>query len=99
MLPSDSRPRDATETSPALPARPPGALRVGLVWPATERLTKLSVRYERYVRGFRASGHDPVTICLPPAAVGYPEPVAVAPTEDDLRDPGFWRPCGSTRSS
>ncbi len=79
----DSRPAEAAET--------PRALRVGLAWPATERLTNLSVRYERYVRGFQALGHDPVTVCQPSAAVGYSESVALASTESDLRDPGFWR--------
>jgi glycosyltransferase involved in cell wall biosynthesis len=65
---------------------------VGLIWAATTRLSGITVRYERYVRGLRALGHDPLTVCLPAAAAGYPEPVALAPTEAALRDPEFYRP-------
>jgi len=70
-------------------------VRVLLVWPAAGRLTSISVRYERYARGFRALGCDPVTVCLPAAAEGYDEPVAVAPDESALRDPDFYRALGA----
>jgi glycosyltransferase involved in cell wall biosynthesis len=66
-------------------------VRVLLVWPVAARLTGISVRYERYARGLRALGHDPVTVCLPATAEGYGEPVAVAPGEAALRDAAFYR--------
>jgi glycosyltransferase involved in cell wall biosynthesis len=67
-------------------------MRVGLIWAAPAPLTRITVRYERYLRGFRALGHDPVTVCFAAAAEGYAEPVAVAPGEAALRDPEFYRP-------
>jgi len=70
-------------------------MRIGLVWPSTNRLVDITVRYERYARGFRALGYDPVTVCLPSAAAGYTEPVALAPTERALRDPAFYRSLGA----
>jgi glycosyltransferase involved in cell wall biosynthesis len=70
-------------------------MRVALVWPITARLTQISVRYERYVRGLRALGHEPVTVCLQPAAEGYAEPVIAAPDVAALRDPAFYRGLGA----
>lgn len=69
--------------------------RVALVWAADARLTSISVRYERYVRGFRAVGWEPVTVCLPAAAEGYAEPVHPAPNAAALRDPEFYRAVGA----
>lgn len=64
--------------------------RVALVYTGPHRLTSLTVRYERYVRGFRRLGYDPITVCLPPAAEGYEPPVAIASHEAALRDPAFY---------
>lgn len=65
-------------------------MRIALIWTLPVQLTAITVRYERYVRGFRALGHDPITVCLPAAAEGYAEPVALAPDENALRDPAFY---------
>lgn len=66
-------------------------MRVGLIWPDCARLTAISVRYERYVRGLRRLGHEPVTVCLPPAAAGYAEPVVLAANDATMRAPAFYR--------
>lgn len=68
--------------------------RVALVWVPAEPLRSITVRYERYVRGFRRLGWEAITICLPAAADGYAEPVVVAPTTAALRDPEFYRSLG-----
>ena len=71
--------------------RPGGrTVKVLLIWCAPTPLRSISVRYERYVRGVLALGHDAVTVCLPAAAEGYGEPVLIAPNEPALRDPRFW---------
>jgi glycosyltransferase involved in cell wall biosynthesis len=66
-------------------------MRVGLIWAGRSRLIDISVRYERFARGLRRLGHEPVTVCLPTAADGYSEPVLLAPAEAALRGPAFWR--------
>lgn len=73
--------------------RDPGG-RVALVWVPAEPLRAITVRYERYARGFRRLGGEPITVCLPAAADGYAEPVVVAPNESALRDPEFFRSLG-----
>jgi len=69
-------------------------MRIGLVWPSTNRLVDITVRYERYVRGFEALGHQVVTVCPEPAAVGYRFPVHTIPDLDALRDLELWRGLG-----
>ena len=69
-------------------------MRIGLVWPLTNRLVDITVRYERYVRGFEALGHQVVTVCPEPAAVGYRFPVCTTPDLDTLRDLELWRGLG-----
>lgn len=43
------------------------------------------------MRGFRDAGYDPTTVTLASAARGYAEPVAIAPNQGALSDPGFYR--------
>ena len=69
-------------------------VKIILAWVQPNRLTGISVRYERFVRGFRALGLEPVTVCLPAAVGDYREPVMVAPSPDDLSDERFWRSTG-----
>lgn len=69
-------------------------MNIGLVWPANHRLVDITVRYERYVRGFESLGHRVVTVCPEPTATGYPHAVHTVPTPDDLLDPGLWRGLG-----
>lgn len=55
----------------------------------------ISVRYERYVRGLRAAGHEPVTVCIADAAAGYKEPVTVAPQLSAFQDALFYKSLGA----
>lgn len=66
-------------------------MKVALVWPSTAPLRSITVRYERYVKGFRLLGCEPITICLPSAVDGYVEPVVVAANEQVLCNPEFYR--------
>lgn len=75
------------------PARA-SAPRVALVWAGPDRLTTISVRYERYVAGLRALGEEPVTVCTAEAAQGYPFPVRTVASTECLRDPHFWQTQG-----
>lgn len=68
--------------------------RVALVWAFPSPLRSITVRYERYVAGFRSLGWESITVCLPEAAQGYEEPVVIAPTEAALRDSSFYRSLG-----
>jgi glycosyltransferase involved in cell wall biosynthesis len=66
-------------------------MNIGLVWPATHRLVDITVRYERYVRGFEALGHRVVTVCPAGTEDGYPFPVHTVPDVEALRRPELWR--------
>ncbi|HZW34203.1 MAG TPA: glycosyltransferase [Isosphaeraceae bacterium] len=66
-------------------------MRIALVWPADNRLVDITVRYERYVRGFEELGHQVVTVCQETAAAGYQFPIHTTPDRDALCDPELWR--------
>lgn len=66
-------------------------MNIGLVWPANHRLTDITVRYERYARGFEGLGHSVVTVCPGETAAGYRHPVHTVPDVDALRYPELWR--------
>jgi glycosyltransferase involved in cell wall biosynthesis len=69
-------------------------MNIGLVWPANHRLVDITVRYERYVRGFEALGHRVVTVCAASTTDGYRHAVHTVPTVDALREPALWRHLG-----
>jgi glycosyltransferase involved in cell wall biosynthesis len=69
-------------------------LKIGLVWPGPNRLTEITVRYERYVRGFERLGHRVVTICPAETAVGYEPAVHTVADAAALRSPGLWQELG-----
>jgi glycosyltransferase involved in cell wall biosynthesis len=66
-------------------------MKVALVWPTTAPLRSITVRYERYVKGFRLLGCEPITVCLPSAVEGYTEPVVLASNKGVLQNPDFYR--------
>jgi glycosyltransferase involved in cell wall biosynthesis len=66
-------------------------MRIGVVWTAPSRLVDISVRYERYLRGFRALGHDAFAVCSPEAADGFTEPVFTVPHTAAFLDHDFWQ--------
>ena len=65
--------------------------RVAVVWAADQPLTTISVRYERYLHGFRALGWEAFAVCSEAAAVGFAAPLVRAPDSASLRDSAFWR--------
>lgn len=66
-------------------------MHVALIWNADQRLVEMSVRYERFIRGFRELGHHPFAVSSAAAAEGFTEPVVTVPNRDHFRDPLFWR--------
>jgi glycosyltransferase involved in cell wall biosynthesis len=65
--------------------------RVGIIWCGPSPLVAISVRYERYVRGFRALGCEAFAVCAPGLETGFGEPVITAPDPAAFRDPDYWR--------
>jgi len=66
-------------------------MRVGVVWNANARLTGITVRFERYLRGLRALGHDAFAVCTREAAQGFEEPTLAASSLADFVSPAYWR--------
>ena len=65
-------------------------MRVGLIWNRDDPHVKTTVRYERYMRGFRALGHDPVAVCSRSGAEGFQETLVAADALDCFADPAWW---------
>ncbi len=67
------------------------ALKIAVVWNHRSRLLDCSFRFEQYVAGFRALGHEPVVVCDFDSAAGFDGPLEVADSADRFRQEGFWR--------
>jgi glycosyltransferase involved in cell wall biosynthesis len=65
-------------------------MRIGIVWTATPRLATTTVRFERYLQGFEALGHEAVIVSTREAAQGYPWAGVTLSSLNDLRDPALW---------
>lgn len=70
------------------------------MWNYPSRLVHGSFRFEQYVAGFRALGHDPVAVCAEGAEEGFEGPVLTAPASEPLvaepfEDPAFWSEVGA----
>jgi glycosyltransferase involved in cell wall biosynthesis len=65
-------------------------MRVALVWNRDDPHVKATVRYERYMRGFRALGHDPVMVSSPGGAEGFTDALVTTDTRDRFLDPAWW---------
>ncbi len=50
-----------------------------------------SFRFEQYLSGFRALGHEPVVVCDQASAAGWSGPLEVAGTADRLEETDFWQ--------
>ncbi len=70
-------------------------LKIALVWNHRSRLLDCSFRFEQYVEGFRALGHDPVVVCDRALTEGFDGPLEVAESAAELTEPGFWRRVGA----
>ncbi len=86
--------------SPALDAPPEGmrggvgtaaSRRLAVVWAADQPLTTITVRYERYLAGFRALGWEAFAVCSEKAASGFSGALVRVPDQGCLRDQDFWR--------
>ncbi len=66
-------------------------MKIALVWNHRSRLLDCSFRFEQYLDGFRALGHDPVVVCDRDSAEGFHGPLEVVPSADRFAQPDFWR--------
>ena len=65
-------------------------MRIGIVWTGTPRLALTTVRFERYLEGFEALGHEAVIVSTKEAAAGYPWAGVTVSGLDELRRPALW---------
>lgn len=70
-------------------------MKIAVVWNHDSRLLDCSFRFEQYVAGFRALGHQPVVVCTRASGAGFEAPLHLARDAADFRDPGFWRRVGA----
>lgn len=66
-------------------------MKIAIVWNYPSRLLDASFRFEQYLAGFRALGHEPVLVCARESAAGLEAPLHLADDASELRRPGFWR--------
>ena len=66
-------------------------MRIAIVWNHESRLLDGSFRFEQYLAGFRALGHEPFLVCTRSSAAGVEGPGRLADDADELRASGFWR--------
>lgn len=66
-------------------------MKIALVWNHRSRLLDCSFRFEQYLEGFRALGHDPVVVCDRDSATGFDGPLEIAEPTVRLEEADFWR--------
>ncbi|MGC3968255.1 MAG: glycosyltransferase family 4 protein [Pirellulales bacterium] len=66
-------------------------MRIALAWIVPTPLVSITVRYERYVRGLVALGHDVVTVCHRDAAAGYEFSTITVNDLLAFREAEFWK--------
>lgn len=67
------------------------AMKIAIVWNHESRLLDCSFRFEQYIAGFRALGHQPVLVCTAESAAGFDAPLHLADDRSAFRRPEFWR--------
>jgi glycosyltransferase involved in cell wall biosynthesis len=65
-------------------------MRIGIVWPEDYPLARTTVRFERYLQGFQALGHDALIAATEPASAGFPFPTWKVPSLGALRTAELW---------
>jgi glycosyltransferase involved in cell wall biosynthesis len=70
-------------------------VKVALAWNWPSRLLDCSFRFEQYVAGLAALGHQPVLVCTPESADGFIGEFHLCHDRAQLRDPAFWREVGA----
>ncbi|MDE2923307.1 MAG: glycosyltransferase [Acidobacteriota bacterium] len=66
-------------------------MRVAVVWNYGTPLRQCSFRFEEYVRGLEALGHEAFVACPESSNDGFPVPIVSPPAGGGLEDAGFWR--------
>ena len=66
-------------------------MKIAIVWNHPSRLVHCSFRFEQYLSGFRALGHDPMVICARDSASGFDGPLHVVASASDFESPELWR--------
>lgn len=68
-------------------------MKIAIVWNYPSRLLDCSFRFEQYLAGFRALGHEPVMVTTRASAMGggFDAPLVTVEDEAGLLDTGFWR--------
>ena len=69
-------------------------MRIGVIWPENYPLARTTVRFELYLEGFRALGHDAVLVATEAASVGFPCETWKIPDRAALLAPGLWADLG-----
>ena len=69
-------------------------MRIGFVWNSPSRLGDSSIRYERYVRGFRELGHEVLVVATRGNEEGFPESIHAVPNRDTLQQSSLWSGLG-----
>ncbi|HEX9733693.1 MAG TPA: glycosyltransferase [Thermoanaerobaculia bacterium] len=70
-------------------------MKIAVVWNHDSRLLDCSFRFEQYLAGLRALGHEPVMVCARASAAGFEAPFHLAGDAAELREPRFWREVGA----
>ena len=70
-------------------------MEVAVVWNHASRLLDCSFRFEQYVEGLRALGHEPVVVATRWSAEGFDAPFHLADDATAFDDPDFWRGVGA----
>lgn len=66
-------------------------MRVAVVWNYGTPLRQCSFRFEEYVRGLEALGHEAFVACPESSDDGFPVPIVSPPDGGGLEDEEFWR--------
>lgn len=68
-------------------------MKIAIVWNFPSRLLDCSFRFEQYLAGFRALGHEPVIVCTEASAEGggFDAPIVTVPTAETFQDVAFWK--------
>lgn len=81
--------------TPAAAQGTPGPRRIAIVWNYPSRLRDCSFRFEQYIAGFRALGHDVVMVCTTAAAEGFTAPYHCCESREQFAAAAFWREVGA----
>lgn len=72
-------------------------MKIAIVWNHPSRLLDCSSRFEQYVAGCRALGHEPVIVTTRASAAdgGFEAPIATVEDAGGFADPDFWHRLGA----